>query len=70
MTVWLGLNRDTPNDPWLWPSGDDATYKRWGPQQPDEDIVFGDCVYTKDGLWYNADCDGTTNNVVCFTSED
>ncbi|XP_035275423.1 lymphocyte antigen 75-like [Anguilla anguilla] len=56
-SAWIGLKQDSDRQ-WRWSGGKalDINFNRWASGEPGSDYS-NDCVYARDGLWYNKRCD-------------
>ncbi len=63
-SLWLGLRRQNPGGPFVWPDGSKLDYADWNSGQPDNGGGVEDCVH----MWTDSQNCGAWNDAVEWTS--
>uniref|UniRef100_H2ZZ19 C-type lectin domain-containing protein n=1 Tax=Latimeria chalumnae TaxID=7897 RepID=H2ZZ19_LATCH len=69
--VWIGLQRNTDSNTWLWSSGDPVNFTNWYPEQPNNAHGSQHCaeILSNSSRWHDTSC--TENrSFVCFSGKD
>lgn len=62
--AWIGLHRDS----WKWSDSDETGFRRWGPNEPDNENNTQMCVAMHKGIWTDQNCD-TQFGFLCQSKE-
>lgn len=62
--AWIGLHRDS----WKWSDSSETSFRRWGPNEPNNENNAQMCAAMHKGIWTDRNCD-TQFSFLCQSKE-